>query len=154
MKRKKFKSIVFNNRKKQLKFVYMSGREILVHYSSLGIKKNIKGAWVDKETRGQSIGFEFEDNTTDYMPYDQPLYVIKDPQFLLQQQIEFITAKINKEIIKQKISKRYLANMMKTSDNQIQRLLNPDILNKNLEQLFKIASILNLEFSINLKKAA
>ena len=109
---------------------------------------------MDKETRGQSIGFEFEDNTTDYMPYDQPLYVIKDPQFLLQQQIEFITAKINKEIIKQKISKRYLANMMKTSDNQIQRLLNPDILNKNLEQLFKIASILNLEFSINLKKAA
>ena len=28
-----------------------------VHYGSLGIKQNIKYVWIDKETRGKSIGW-------------------------------------------------------------------------------------------------
>ncbi|MGR3319559.1 MAG: helix-turn-helix domain-containing protein, partial [Candidatus Anammoxibacter sp.] len=55
---------------------------------------------------------------------------------------------------KKKISKKFLARQLVTSDNQIQRLLNPNIPNKNLTQLYKIASILKLEFELTLKGAA
>ena len=60
----------------------------------------------------------------------------------------------NKKKSGKKISKKYLARQLKTSDNQIQRLLNPNILNKNLIQLYKLAYLLNLEFEVHLTEAA
>jgi hypothetical protein len=38
-----------------------------------------------------------------------------------------------------------LATQLGTSDNQIQRLLDPSVLNKNLEQLYRISLLLGLE---------
>ncbi|MCK6556598.1 MAG: hypothetical protein L6Q80_11990 [Dehalococcoidia bacterium] len=49
---------------------------------------------------------------------------------------------------------RYLATQLGTSDNQIQRLLDPSILNKNLEQLYRIVLLLGLELEWRIKKAA
>lgn len=154
MKDKKFKSVSFDNKKKRIIFTYFSGKRVSVHYGALGIKKNIKDAFIDKETKNQSIKFDFEDGTSDYMPYDQPLAATKDPGFILKTHIETVIACIKAELKNSKISKKYLAEKLKTSDNQIQRLLNPAILNKNLEQLYKIASLLGLEFEIKLNKAA
>jgi hypothetical protein len=154
MKKIKFKDVTFNNRTKKIVFRYISGKSVTVHYSSLGIKNNIIRAWVDEETGKQSIGFEFEGGKIDYMPYDQPLAVVKDPEFLLRAHIETIIALIKETLTERRISKKYLAEQLKTSDNQIQRLLNPAILNKNLEQLYKIASLIGLEFDLKLHKAA
>lgn len=72
-----------------------------VHFGSLGIKQNIKKVWIDKETRGKSIGIILADGTTDYMPYDQPLAIIKDPEYMLQNHIEHIIAQI-KEVLEKK----------------------------------------------------
>jgi len=145
----KIKSVTFNNRKKQLEIMYTSDRKISIHYRSLGIRKNLSDAWVDKESRGRSIGLELSDGTVDYMPYDQPFAIVKDPDFLLQSHIEALIATIKLAIKKKGISKRYLANQLNTSDNQIQRLLNPRILNKNLKQLYAIAGLLNLDLKID-----
>jgi len=82
------------------------------------------------------------------MPYDQPLALNKDPKYLLQNQIETLIAKINFALKQKKMSKGYLARRLNTSDNQIQRLLNPKILNKNLTQLYRIASLLELEIEL------
>jgi hypothetical protein len=153
MKDLKIKSVSFNNRKKQIEVVYHSGKKISVHYSRLGIKSIIQDAWIDKETQNQSIGIRFDKNKVDYMPYDQPLAIAKDPDFLLQNHIENLISRIKEKIQKSKISKRYLAEQLKTSDNQIQRLLNPKILNKNLSQLYHIASLVGLEVEIRLKAA-
>lgn len=87
------------------------------------------------------------------MPYDQPLFLIKDPEYMLQNHIENIVARINEEIDRKKISKKHLARQLKTSDNQVQRLLNPQIVNKNLTQLYKLASLLDLEFEVSVKAA-
>ncbi len=87
MNDKRFKTVGFNNKKKQIRCVYTSGRIIILHYKQLRIHKPIRKAWIDKETKGQSIGFDFLDGTTDYMPYDQPLAIMGDPDFLLQNQI-------------------------------------------------------------------
>jgi predicted XRE-type DNA-binding protein len=154
MKSKKFKSVQFNNRKRQLTFIYKNKHKIRVHYGELGIKRNIKNAWVDKETGNRSIGLEFEDSTKDYIPYDQPLSISNDPEFILKTHIEIIIAHIKEELKQQGISKHYLAEYLKTSDNQIHRLLNPSILNKNLGQLYTIASLLGLKLEMKLKSAA
>ena len=154
MKNKKFKKVSFNNHKKQLTVTYISGKQISVHYSQLGIKANILEVWVDHETRGQSVGMRFADGITDFMPYDQPLALAKDPDYLLQTHIERVLAHIRQALSDKHISKHYLAVKLGTSDNQIQRLLNPSILNKNLEQLYHIAMLLNLDFEWTVKKAA
>ncbi len=71
------------------------------------------------------------DDTIDYMPYDQPLAIIKDPEYMLQNHIEHIIAQIKDVLKKKKISKKYLAQQLVTSDNQIQRLHNPNKQTKN-----------------------
>lgn len=107
-----------------------------------------------RKAGGKSLGIKLTDDSLNYMPYDQPLAIVGDPEFALQNHMERIIAKIKEEIEKNKISKKYLAQQLNTSDNQMQRLLNPNILNKNLSQLYKVASLLGLEFEINLKNAA
>ena len=74
-------------------------------------------------------------------------------RLLLRDHIENIVASINEEIDRKKISKKYLARQLKTSDNQVQRLLNPRIMNKNLTQLYKLAALLGLEFEVSVKAA-
>ena len=154
MKTGKIKSAEFNNRRKTIVVTYTTGKPVEVHYAQLGIRQNIESVWVDKETRGMSLGIKLENGQEDFMPYDQPLALAKDPEYLLQTQIERLTATIKQTIAEQKISKRYIAEQLKTSDNQVQRLLNPAILNKNLEQLYKIATLLGLELDWQVRKAA
>lgn len=148
MKNTTFKSVAFNNRKRQLLVTYHSGKKVTLHYSGLGIRSQIEEAWVDKETRGRSVGIKFVNGKIDFMPYDQPLALVKDPEFILQNQIEKLIAYIKEVLQKKKISKRYLAEQLSTSDNQIQRLLNPKILNKNLSQLYQISALLGLELEL------
>ncbi|MEK7790662.1 MAG: hypothetical protein AAB309_03445 [Deltaproteobacteria bacterium] len=148
-KNTKIKSVSFNNRKKLLDVTYTSGHKVSIHYSSLGIRKNLNDAWIDPESGKRSIGLELSDGSVDYMPYDQPLAIVKDPNFLLQSHIEALIATIKLIIKRKRISKRYLAHQLNTSDNQIQRLLNPAILNKNLKQLYAIANLLDLDLKID-----
>ena len=149
----KFKSATFSNRKKEIHIVYASGKKAVVHYGSIGITDPVKHIQVDKETSGRTLKIEFANGKTDYMPYDQPLFLIKDPEYMLRDHIENIVARIKEEIDRKKISKKYLARQLKTSDNQIQRLLNPRIVNKNLTQLYKLAALLGLDFEVSVKAA-
>ena len=149
----KFKSAKFSNKKKEIYIGYTSGKKVTIHYGSLGISHHIKTIQVDKETLGKSLKIEFVNGEIDYIPYDQPLFLVKDPEYMLHNHIEDIVSRINEEIRRKKISKKHLARQLKTSDNQIQRLLNPNILNKNLSQLYKLASLLGLEFKVSVKVA-
>ena len=149
----KFKSASFSNRKRELHIVYVSGKKAVVHYGSIGITDPIKRIQVDKETSGRSLKIEFANGKADYMPYDQPLFLIRDPEYMLRDHIENVVARINEEIDRKKISKKYLARQLKTSDNQVQRLLNPRIMNKNLTQLYKLAALVGLEFEVSVKAA-
>ena len=107
MRSSTFKSAKFSNKKKQIDISYTSRKTVSIHYGHLGIKQNIKKLWIDKETRGKSIGIMLADGTIDYMPYDQPLDIIKDPEYMLQNHIEHIIAQIEEELEKKKISKKY-----------------------------------------------
>ena len=154
MKTGKIKTVECNNRKRIIQLAYRSGIKVEIHYSQIGIHKKISAIWVDKETRGMSVGMRFDDGKEEFMPYDQPLALVKDPEYQLQNQLERLIAHIKDALKKKKVSKRYLAEQLKTSDNQIQRLLNPKILNKNLEQLYKVAALLGLDLEWNINSAA
>lgn len=151
---KKFKTVSYNNHRKLIFFQYQGNKKVVAHYGQLGITFPITKIWIDNETRGQSVGIELANGKKDYIPYDQPLALIKDADYLLQSHIELIIAHIKNVIKERKLSKKYLAEQLHTSENQIQRLLNPNILNKNLPQLYQIVSLLNLELKWDIKKAA
>ena len=145
----KIKSASFSNKKKEIDVAYTTGKETTVHYGSLGITRKIREVWIDRETKGATLGLRFEDGTADYMPGDQPLFLAGDPEHMLQSHIEKIVARINGELSRKNISKKYLARRLGTSDNQIQRLLNPALLNKNLKQLYKVASLVGLRLKMS-----
>ena len=88
------------------------------------------------------------------MPYDQPLALARDPEFQLRTHIERLLVHIHRALAEKRISKRYLAEQLGTSDNQIQRLLDPAILNKNLEPLYAVALLLGLELEWRVRPAA
>lgn len=154
MRSERVKAVFADNKKKQLTVVYSSGQEVVAHYGQLGIKRSIESARPDKETRGRSIVIQYGNGDEDVMPYDQPLAAVRDPEFILRRDLELITAQIRRDVAAKGISLRYLARQLGTSDNQIQRLLNPGILNKNLGQLYKIAMLLGLKVEIKLGEAA
>ncbi len=145
MKIERITKATFDNRKRTLVVSYASGKSAVVHYGQLGITKAIEAVWSDKETGGRSLGIRFVDGSEDFMPYDQPLSLVRDPEYLLRTHVERVLAVMQGALAKKRISKRYLAVQLKTSDNQIQRLFDPGILNKNLEQLYRIAVLLGLE---------
>ena len=150
----KFKSVTFCNRKKRINTIYSNNKEYEVHYSELGIKRNIKNILIDTETKGLSLIIELDDGELNYMPYDQILYLRKDPEYMLKLHIQHIVADIKKALKEQKISKAFLRDALKTSDSQLNRLLDSKKINKNLFQLYKLSNLLKLEPEFCLKKVA
>ena len=153
MKAINFKAVKFFNKKKEIHITYTSGKKAIIHYSSLGISSIIKNIQIDKETAGKSLKVTFSSGKIDYIPYDQPLFLIKDPEYMLYNHIENVISQIKDEIKRKRISKKHIARQLKTSDNQLQQLLNPKILNKNLPQLYKLTGLLGLEFKVSVKVA-
>lgn len=148
MKSRKFKSVNFSNKKKEIYLIYNSGKEITLHYSDLGFSDLIDEAWIDKDTGRAAIGFKLSNGDEEFMPYDQPLSLKQDSEYQLQTQIEQLVFRINQTLTERKISKKYIARQLETSDNQIQRLLDPNILNKNLTQLYRLGALIDLDMKL------
>ena len=107
-------AVRFDNRKRVLHVDYASGKRIGVHYGHLGITQKVVGVWVDKETRGRSIGIRLQDGSEEYMPYDQPLALARDPEYLLRTQLERVLARIRETLTAKGVSKRYLATQLES----------------------------------------
>lgn len=153
MKPLKFKKIKFNNKKRQLHFIYYGGREVYSHYGSFNIKKNIERIEFDKDTTNYTATFTFEDGSKNHMPYDIPLLKTGDPEAILYEQICEIIASIKSALKKKRISKAYLIDQLETSASQLDRLLDTQNLNKNLPQLYKIIHLLDLKPNFTIKVA-
>lgn len=154
MKSERIRAVSFDNRRRRLAIEYASGKRAEVHYGHLAITTKVIEAWVDTETRGGAVDMRLEDGTEEYMPWDQPLALVQDPEFLLRTHLERVLAHIHRAFADKHISKRYLARQLGTSDNQIQRLLDPSSLNKNLTQLYRIALLLGIELEWRVREAA
>lgn len=154
MKHDKFKSVAYDNKKKVFHLEYSSGLKIDCPYSALGIKKPIIEAAPDKESGRHSFYFDLEKGERDFVPFDQPLHIMQNPEYVKEQTLFEVTKQLNEFIKKSKVSKRELARRLGTSLSQLSRLLDTTNYKKELSRLIELAAILDYEFVWEFKKAA
>ena len=154
MRHTKFKKVEFNNKKKIFRLTYNSNLMVECPYVALGIKEKVIDAGPDKEVGHHSFYFVLENGKKDYVPFDQPLYISNNPDYMRQELMFELTMKIQYMIENAGISKRELARSLKTSVTQINRLLDQTNYNKDLSRLIQIAALLNYDFDWEFKKVA
>jgi hypothetical protein len=154
MKHRKFKKVTFDNKKRAFHLEYTSGLKVDCPYSALGIREKVMDAAPDSEVGDHSFYFVLENGKKDYVPYDQPLHIAQNPEYLKQQTLYEMTKAINAFIRKEKVPKRELARRLDTSMSQLSRLLDTTNYKKELSRLIEIAAMLNYEFKWEFKKAA
>jgi hypothetical protein len=153
LKHKKFKTVGFDNKKRVFKLEYTSGLKVVCPYSVLGIREKVKDAGPDSEAGEHSFYFVVESGKKEYIPYDQPLHVVQNPEYVKHETLYQMTKAINGFISKEKIPKRELARRLSTSMSQLSRLLDNTNYKKELSRLIEIAAMLNYEFKWQFKKA-
>jgi len=154
MKHKKFKKAEFDNRKRVFHLEYTSGLKIECPYSALGIHGKVIESAPDTEAGHHSFYFILENNKKEFVPFDQPLYITQNPEYVKQHTLYEVTKQLNEFIERGKVSKRELARRLGTSLSQLARLLDSSNYKKELSRLIELAAILDYEFKWEFKKAA
>lgn len=154
MKHKKFKKVEHDNKKRLFHLEYASGLKLDCPYSALGIRNKVIEAGPDREVGGHSFYFTLHDGKKEYVPYDQPLHIVQNPEYVRQRTLYEVTKRLNRFIEEAKIPKRELARRLSTSLSQLARLLDTTNYNKELSRLIELAAILNYEFKWEFKRAA
>ena len=154
IRNRKFKKVTCDNKKRVFHLEYTSGLKTECPYSALGIHAKVVESVPDAETGGHSFYFVLENGKKDYVPFDQPLHIAQNPEYVREQTLYEVTKQLNEFIKKAEVSKRELARRLGTSLSQLSRLLDTTNYNKELSRLIELASILNYEFTWQFKKAA
>lgn len=154
MKHEKFKTVEHDNKKKVFHLEYTSGLKIECPYSALSIKKAVVEAAPDKESGCHSFCFVLENGKEEFVPFDQPLHIVQNPEYVKEQTLYEVTKQLNEFLKKSNVSKRELARRLGTSLSQLARLLDTKNNKKELSRLIELAAMLNYEFVWEFKKAA
>ncbi len=154
MKHKKFKEVEFNNKKKVFFLEYTSGLRLQLPYSALKIREKVMDAFPDPEVGGHSFCFILSNGKKEFVPFDQPLDILQQPEYVKQHTLYEITKQLNGFIKREKVSKRELARRLHTSFSQLVRLLDTTNYKKELSRLIELAALLNYKFSWEFTKAA
>ena len=137
MKHKKFKKIQFDNKKKLFYLEYTSGLKIECPYSTLGIQGMVVESAPDKESGQHSFYFILDNGDKKFVPFDQPLHIVQNPEYVRQHTLYEITKQLNVYLEKAKIPKRELARRLSTSMSQLARLLDTTNYTKELSRLIE-----------------
>ena len=154
MKHKKFKKVKLDNKKRVFHLEYTSGLKMECPYSALGIKGKVVQASSDSEAGCHSFYFVLENGKKEFVPFDQPLHIAQNPEYVKQQTLYEVTKQLNEFIKRAKTPKRELARRLGTSLSQLSRLLDTTNYKKELSRLIELAAMLNYEFKWQFKKAA
>ena len=154
MKHKTFRKVAFDNRKKVFYLEYTSGLHVECPYSALGIRDKVVAVAPDRESGRHSFYFVLTNGKKEFVPFDQPLYVVQNPEYVKQNTLYKVTKQLNEFIEKEKVSKRELARRLGTSMSQLSRLLDTANYKKELSRLIELAAMLNYEFKWAFKRAA
>ena len=154
MKHKKFKKVELDNKKRVFHLKYTSGLKLECPYSTLGIRSKVIEAAPDTEAGRHSFYFILENGKKEFVPFDQPLHIAQNPEYVKEQTLYEVTKQIHEFIKKSKVSKRELARRLGTSLSQLARLLDTTNYKKELSRLIELAAMLNYEFKWQFKHAA
>jgi hypothetical protein len=153
VKHKKFKKVEFDNKKRVFHLEYTSGLKLDCPYFPLGIKGRIVDAGPDAEVGAHSFYFTTANGKTDYVPFDQPLHIAQNPEYVKEQTLYQMTKRLNEFIQREGVPKRELARRLNTSMSQLSRLLDTTNYKKELSRLIELAAVLDYEFKWEFKKA-
>jgi len=154
MKHKKFKKVGFDNKKRVFHLEYTTGLKVDCPYSALGIREKVIEAGPDPEVGRHSFYFKLDNGKMDYVPYDQPLYIVQHPEYVREDTLYEMTKLVSQLVRESKVPKRELARRLGTSLSQLARLLDTTNYKKELSRLIEIAAMLNYEFKWEFRKAA
>ncbi|HSA58665.1 MAG TPA: helix-turn-helix transcriptional regulator [bacterium] len=154
MKHNKFKKVGFDNKKRAFHLEYTSGLKVDCPYSALGIHDKVVEVGPDPEVGRHSFYFTLNNGKKEYVPYDQPLHIVQNPEYVRENTLYEMTKLLNQLIREAKVPKRELARRLGTSMSQLSRLLDTTNYKKELSRLIEIAAMLNYEFKWSFKRAA
>lgn len=154
MNHKRFKKVEYDNKKKLFRLEYTSGLNLECPYSALGIRWKVLEAAPDEASGRHSFYFLLDNGEKDFVPFDQPLHIAQNPEYVRQRTLYEMTKQLNEFIEKAKIPKRELCRRLGTSLSQLSRLLDTTNYKKELSRLIELAAILNYEFKWQFKRAA
>ena len=154
MKHRTFKKVAYDNKKRVFHLEYTTDLKLDCPYSALGIRNKVVEAGPDSEVGGHSFYFVLDNGKKDYVPYDQPLHIVQNPEYVKEQALYEDTRQLNEFIEKAGISKRELARRLGTSMSQLFRLLDAPNYKKELSRLIEIAAMMDYEFVWRFKKVA
>lgn len=154
MKHKKFKKVQFDNKKRLFHIEYASGLKIECPYSALQIRGKVIDAAPNKDVGRHSFYFVLDKGQKHFVPFDQPLHIAQNPEYVKQHTLYEVTKKLNEFIEQEKVPKRELARRLGTSMSQLLRLLDTTNYKKELSRLIELAAMLNYEFKWTFEKAA
>ena len=162
MRNPTIKAIKPNYRKRVLEITLSEGRttkSYLLPFAVFGDKKihtnnRFLLIEVDRELGGQAASFVLEDGTKVDFPADLVLYHC-DPTYDWAP-INQLKRALKEKLGASQLSVRVIADALKTSPSQVVRLLQENIVSKQLVQLFRLAELAGyqVEFSLKKKKAA
>src|SRR3990167_5301689 len=105
MKHKKFKKVELDNKKKVFHLCYTSGLQIECPYSALGIRVKVTEAAPDNEAGGHSFYFILENGKKEFVPFDQPLHIDQNPEYVKEHTLYEVTKQLHEFVKKSKVSK-------------------------------------------------
>ncbi|MGZ3689692.1 MAG: hypothetical protein ACXWPM_04865 [Bdellovibrionota bacterium] len=148
-----FQAVHFNNHKRQITFVYPDQSQFSLHYSGLGIAETLQEAWLYNEGP-QKVGIFYSSGEVEFVPTEKVIQACSKGESDLESRLEKFVDEIENRLSAKRISKRHLAQGMKTSETQIYRLLDRDHLKRRFQPLDQIAAAVDteLEFRLQPKK--
>jgi len=162
MRNPTIKAIKPNYRKRVLEITLREGRTEKIYslpFAVFGDKKihannRFLSIEVDRELGGQAASFVLADGTKGDFPADLVLYHC-DPSYDWSP-INQLKRALKDKVGASQLSVRVIADALKTSPSQVVRLLQENIVSKQLVQLFRLAELAGyqVEFSLKKKKAA
>jgi len=116
------------------------------------LKDPVVSVYSDSEIGYEGFTYELLSGKTETIHLDSVLSFHKDPEYICELLLHQLTIKAQKAFNAKKITKRSLARKLKTSPQQLYRLLDASFYGKSIDQMVKLLHALGYSIDIRTEK--
>jgi hypothetical protein len=151
----KIRSIIANERRRQLEFTVWSGRMYPYPYAKLRprpiTKDRIVEVRVDKELGKEAVTYVLASGAEGSVHIEQALEYNEDPGYMAELLVHRLTVEARRRADGSPLGRRELARRLGTSVAQLYRLLDPANTTKSLGQLVSLLHVLDCDVQLVVK---
>jgi len=152
----KIRSVTSSNRRNEFSMVTRSGATYTFPYAKADPRprpdNRIEKIFVDKELGNEGFTYILESGGEGTIHIEQVLEYNEDPNYLAELLAYKLTLEAQHGIERSGLSRRQVAQRLKTSAPQLYRLLDPANASKSMNQLVALLHILNCEVELVVKR--